>query len=311
MKKIAIYTNFLKTVNGVNTFEKHFIKALRNKFRITYIYGYDNKGIAKNLDLGVEVIHVDEAEKYDICVYSSIDFSKKIVADRKIQIIHSDISEKYNDFKLRDEIDEVVAVSETVQRILKEKYNINSTLLENFFIEDKKDVLKLVSATRLRNEKGLKRMLHFAEVLKKYKIDFVWFVFTNKEEFPNAVQALESKKNVYVLDSYKDVSYILNMFNYLVQFSDHESYCYSVVEAINAGIPVITTDWDGIEKLVDNKSVQNGIIIERSRFFLDFYMDEIVKKILSKPVFCVERRKNWLVVRSKRSIQSWTNYLKK
>jgi len=96
-------------------------------------------------------------------------------------------------------------------------------------------VLNLISATRLSKEKGKDRMIQFAKLLDKAGIKYIWTIFTNdKNEIKDNPNIIYMKPRLDILD------YIANA-DFLVQLSDNEGFCYSVVESLCAGVPVIVT----------------------------------------------------------------------
>ena len=127
--------------------------------------------------------------------------------------------------------------------------------------------LRLISATRLTFEKGGERIAKFAMMLKKNNIPFIWTIFTDKTMNTN-IEGLVQMQPTLDIKSYMASS------DYLVQFSDSEGFCYSIVEALEMGIPVLTTPIDVLDELgfVDGK---HGYIIP-----FDMNEDEInIEKI--------------------------------
>ena len=61
--------------------------------------------------------------------------------------------------------------------------------------------------------------------------------------------------------------------DYLVQLSDCESYCYSVVEALSYGVPVITTPLPVLKELGVNETNSITLAFDLSN------MDEVVRKM--------------------------------
>jgi glycosyltransferase involved in cell wall biosynthesis len=72
----------------------------------------------------------------------------------------------------------------------------------------------------------------------------------------------------------QDVRPFLRMADYLVQLSDSEAYCYSIVEAMEQCVPVITTPIEVLEEI----GYTDGI----DGYTVPFDMDFDVKKLLNK-----------------------------
>jgi hypothetical protein len=100
--------------------------------------------------------------------------------------------------------------------------------------QDVKKLLILVSASRLSYEKGGQRMLDLARLLEAKKIPYVWYCFTD-DRLPDAPPGMVFKTPTL------DIKPYIKAADFLVQLSDQESFCYSVVEAWEMGTRTITT----------------------------------------------------------------------
>ena len=134
-------------------------------------------------------------------------------------------------------------------------------------IDPPKRILKLVSATRLTKEKGYKRMVALAKALDEAEIPYTWYVYTNsKETIPSP--------NVIYMPPTLDINTQLAQADYVVQLSDSESYCYTMIEALLLHIPVIVTPWKCLKELG---------VTEKYGFILPFNMKNIpIKEIYEK-----------------------------
>ena len=84
-------------------------------------------------------------------------------------------------------------------------------------------------------------MIKLANALRQANIEFIWFVFSHQEtKLVDGMIKLPETLNV------KD--YIAKC-DYLVQLSDSEGFGYSIVEALELGVPVITTPVEVLEEL--------------------------------------------------------------
>ena len=134
-------------------------------------------------------------------------------------------------------------------------------------LDPPKKTLRLVSATRLTKEKGKDRMIKLAKALDNANIPYEWTVYTNSKD---------TIKNSHVV--YKpptlDINGKLKEADYVVQLSDSESYCYTMVQALMLGTPVIVTPWNCLKELK---------ITEEYGFILPFDMSNIpVQDIYTK-----------------------------
>ena len=113
--------------------------------------------------------------------------------------------------------------------------------------------LHLISSTRLSKEKGIDRMVKLASMLDKQGINYIWEVYTNRKR-----KAIGN--NVIYKDSKLDILEDIAKAHYLVQLSDCEAFCYSVVESLSVGTKVICTDLPVFKELGVNNS--NAIICD-------------------------------------------------
>ena len=132
---------------------------------------------------------------------------------------------------------------------------------------DEKKALILLSATRLTSEKGYDRMLKLAEKLKAAEIPFIWLVFTahNDRKFPEGFVKLPPTLDI--------MPYIKKV-DYLVQLSDVEAFCYSLQEALQLKVPVLTTPFEAIKDV--------GVIDGENGYILPFEIDELTEKDIKK-----------------------------
>ena len=103
-------------------------------------------------------------------------------------------------------------------------------------------------------------MIILANELTKRKIPFLWLVFTNDR---NAID----NPNVIYMPPRLDIRDFIANSDYLVQLSDTEAWCYSVLESLCLGTPVITTPIPSFNEM----GVDNG----KNGYILPFNMKEL------------------------------------
>ena len=116
-----------------------------------------------------------------------------------------------------------------------------------FVFKKPRKVLHLISATRLTPDKGSRRMEILANALQAADIPFVWDVYSDSAKPFGNENIIMHKPRLDIIDYIADA-------DYFVQLSDAEGYCYSVVEALSVGTPVIVTDF----KVAHEIGVANG-----------------------------------------------------
>lgn len=194
---------------------------------------------------------------YDISIIDNVE------ADEYIEVIHANF--KYNKLKphVHDKITKYYAVSKEASENFKELTGIECEIVHNPLQIDKPvKMLKLISATRLAVDKGKigERMQKLVNELEVNQIPYQWLIFTNG---PHCVTG----KNVIYMSPRLDVRDYISEYDYLVQLSDTEGWCYSVLESLYLNTPVIVTPI----KSFDEMGVKNG----ENGYILDFSMNEI------------------------------------
>lgn len=131
-----------------------------------------------------------------------------------------------------------LAVSKENSKAYKKRFNLESEVCYNpITIKplDTRKVLTLISATRLTKEKGKERMIRLMNELDRNHIPYYWHIFTNDIDDIKNPNVMYHKPTL-------DIRPYINNADYLVQLSSSEGYCYSILEALCMGTPVITTD---------------------------------------------------------------------
>ena len=157
-----------------------------------------------------------------------------------------------NDWHVPKDNDCVVPVSQVAYDTFKDdivgKYEIINNMTAPSDVEG---ALFLVSATRLSTfEKGQERMIQLAKMLNERKLPFIWIYFadrTLREEVPGMMRMMPTL----------NISEYIKQANYLVQLSDAEGFCYSIVEALELGTPAIVTDLPVLSEIgaIDGENV--------------------------------------------------------
>ena len=104
-------------------------------------------------------------------------------------------------------------------------------------------------------------MIKLARLLKANNIPYVWFVLTNS-------QINTEDEDLFIhLKPNLNVQTFIKGCDYLVQLSDTESFSYSMVEALELGVPVITTPVESLNEI--------GVVDGHNGFIVPFDMKDI------------------------------------
>lgn len=261
-KKIIVYAKYIPKVGGIETITFNLCKLLsQNGFDTTLVY--DSVETSESLFKFAPYVDViklqDDNIVGDICILTSNHKKpKSIIAKRFIQWIHSDYREYNITLANKDDDIEYVAVSKHCSGVAKELFGIDATPILNFpdtdFGAEDKQPLKLVSVTRLSPEKGLSRMLWFANKLKELCIPFMWIVCGDnshsKAEEDKWHNAFKDIQEVSFVGYKRDPSVFMKWADYTVLLSDFEGCPLTLLESIKVGTPVITTSWGGSDEFI-------------------------------------------------------------
>lgn len=236
MKNVFYFKN-INSIGGVES-SLYYLSQLYKNMIVYYKEGNPEQilRIAKN----VEVRKYKEPIKCDqfFCCYG---LDIEVDAPIKKHIVHCDY--KQVNFKpIMYDGFEYIGVSQLACDSFTELTGKPCELIYNPVVIHKNNVdkyndgkLHLVSATRLTKEKGLKRMQKLASMLDKSGIDYEWLVYTNRHREGIG-------KNVVYKEPKMDIVDEIAKADFLVQLSDCEAFCYSVVESLMVNTPVICTD---------------------------------------------------------------------
>ena len=260
--KNMFYFPFINVIGGVETFFYNLAKKYKNN-DILIVYNTGNIDQIKRFRKYVRTL--EYKGQNIICEKAFFNYSVSIIdnvkADEYIQIIHADYEAQGLFPSTNPKITRYLCVSEHAKEVFEKLTGKEAELAYNpFSFEKPKKVLRLISATRLTREKGKERIIKLKNALHAAGIPFIWTIYTNDKS------RITDSSLRYEEPSLDILNYI-GASDYLVQLSDSEAYCYSVVEALSIGIPVIVTDCPVFKEI----GVENG----KNGFILPFDMSEI------------------------------------
>ena len=254
MKNIFYFKN-INSIGGVEAFFYYLTKKYQKK-DITIYFQVGNIEQIKRLSQYARVLRYNgEKIKCEKAFFNyNLDIIDNVEANEYVQIIHADYDALGVIPELHSKITKYIGVSEQACKSFKKVTGLDIELCYNpIILEKPKKVLNLISATRLTKEKGKDRLIRFAELLDSAGIKYIWTIFTND------VNVINNPNIIYMRPKLDIVDYIANA-DYLVQLSDNEAYCYSVVEALSVGTPVIVTDCPVFKEI--GVTEDNGFILD-------------------------------------------------
>ena len=271
MNTNLFYFKQLNVIGGIETFFWNLARKYGKDYDITILYREGDPEQVKRLAQYVRVKKYREGDrvrcKRAFCAFNT-DILDFIDAEEYVQMLHGD----YRDLGVlpqkHDKLEWYVACSEVVRDAYADVTGKVAEVSYNPFVYVKpRKMLRLVSATRLTPDKGWNRMVTLAEKLEEADIPYTWEIFTDSPKHTGMKNVIFREPRLDIINHIADA-------DYFVQLSNAEGYCYSVVEALSVGTPVIVTDF----KVAQEIGVQNG----KNGWILPMDMHEIPVKDIYK-----------------------------
>lgn len=249
--QVIIWTAETQAIGGIETFIYNFCMNMREYYDITVLYEKMDRKQLERLEPFVRVLkNRGQSITCDTLIVNRIsDMPPSNVSYKhSVQMVHTCAMGIY---KIPRYCDKMVFVSEAAAKSFGETdYQVIHNMTQPKKITK---ALLLVSATRLTWEKGQNRMIALADELTNAGIPFVWIYFTYTKLPTDNPNFIHMKPSL-------DISQYIKAADYLVQLSDHEAFCYSLVEAMEMGTPVITTPLTVLPE-IGVKDGENGYVI--------------------------------------------------
>ena len=273
--QIVIWMSYFADISGIVSFIYYFCQTFKDKYdilvlfdRMTYEQQFRLKKIVRveqdrsDLEISCDTLIVNNLLDHMPCSVKKY--------DKKIRVIHG--CKLYDEWVIPkdDNYDYVIPVSEAVKESFNDEIIQNKCRVINNITYPTETIpaLRLISATRLSEEKGGKRIVELAKMMNSANIPFIWTIFTNSKlpENVNGIILMKPQLNIspYIASS-----------DYLIQLSDTEGFGYSLVEALELGVPIITTPVESLNAI--------GFEDKKHGYVIPFDMNFDVRQIINKP----------------------------
>lgn len=270
--KNLFYLEHIHMIGGIETFFYNLALKYGKTHDIAVVYKTCDPGQIDRLSRLVRCIKYEgQTLKCDKAFFNlNIDIIDHVEAKEYIQIIHGDYLAMNIMPARNDKITRWVGVTNVVCDGFKELIGNDIELCYNptrEFKKTKNNLIKFVSLTRLDPTKGLNRMMSLMELFEGAGLNWHWTIYADDKP---------TSYNPRVEWKYKtlDIEGALSDADYLIQLSDAEGYCYSVVEALQMGVGVIVTDIPVFREIGVEEGV-NGFFINKDLTNIPF--DKIAK----------------------------------
>jgi len=237
---VVIYTKFLEKIGGIETWV-YYIAKKYNIGQITLLYYRADKEQLDRLEPHIKTMQYTgqkiKCNKIIFTMAQTVEPNLYENAKEKYLLVHANYGKVYEyGYEKFPEMDKVYAVSNVARDCLQKLTEQEVFTLYNPVELDKpKKLLKLISATRLTQEKGADRIQKLSEELDRKGIPYIWLIFTDRP--PEKVS-----KNIILMKPRYNMSDYMAQADYGVQLSDDESFCLFVQECLKLKVPVIVTD---------------------------------------------------------------------
>lgn len=250
--QVVIYCGNMQKIGGIETWIYYWCRNMYKLYDIMVVFSeqMDGHQIQRLSDI-VQVMRLNHRLiECDTLINTRITdkIPEEIKAKQIIQMCHGCSSALFN-CEIQKNRDKLIFVSQAAA----DTYDDEGEVIHNFTYSEKPNkCLFLITASRFTREKGGERMIKLAQELKKANIEFIWFVFSHQNtKLVDGMVKLPETLNI------KD--YIAKC-DYLVQLSDSEGFGYSIVEAMEMGVPIITTPISVLSELGFQENIDGYIV---------------------------------------------------
>jgi glycosyltransferase involved in cell wall biosynthesis len=138
---------------------------------------------------------------------------------------------------------------------------LNSKLNPEYSGQNSKLIIGTIA--NLYKTKGLEYLIEAIKILATYNLQLTTIIIGAGEErknLENLIKKYNLEKNIFLLGSIKNAAEYLKAFDIYVSSSVKEGFPYSILEAMQVGLPIVATNVGGIpEMITDGK---NGLLVE-------------------------------------------------
>jgi len=237
---VVIYTKFLEKIGGIETWV-YYIAKKYNIGQITLLYYSGDLEQIRRLERYIKTVQYTgqpiKCNKIIFTMAQTVDPTLYESSKERYLLVHANYGKIYEyGFEKFPDMNKTYAVSNVARDCLQKLTEQEVfTLYSPVEIDKPKKLLKLISATRLTQEKGEERIKILSEEFDKKGIPYIWLIFTDRP--PEKVS-----KNIILMKPRYNMSDYIKEADYGVQLSTDESYCLFVQECLKLKVPVIITD---------------------------------------------------------------------
>lgn len=275
--QVVIYSSTFPGADGISTWVKNFCQWMHKRYDITVIYGAASEAFLGELRPIVRTLKNQKEKTVTCSIVLMMRIADALPSNIKTshtwQVVHT-VNDGHKHLPKRDKY---IFVSDVSRR----SFGIDGSVIHNLPTKKAESSLILVSTCRIDgSDKGKQneRMIKLARMLRAAGIKFLWFYFS--------ATSLTADKDMIRIDPVQDVKPFLRMADYLVQLSNSEAYCYSIAEALDMHVPVITTPLEILEEL----GFREGVDGYKVPFDMEFDATDLMLMANYSPSLNIEPR---------------------
>lgn len=330
-RRILYYYKLFFAGGTEHSILKH-IKKLYQDYEIFVAYDEEESTdiVLKEIAKYAEVIDLNRIDSIavDVCIWCSHsrqgtfqEFAKKVNASHYYYWCHILLFETFPNLEfpedLMENIEKFICVSKTVKKDIVSKYpqlESKCEVIENYLdtkeIREKAnepiefkiehDKLNIISVSRIDKDKGFGRIKTICDILDEKKIEYDWYVLGTafKQETLDEIQSwFQGNNHIHFIGYRNNVYPYIKQMDYLALLTERESWGLVITEALILGVPVIATNFDGVEQQVTDG--ENGIIIgmtDKDGSYRKKVEEILLKKEqLKNNVSQQEHRREWII----------------
>lgn len=279
-KKVVLLQHYYNEIGGIETFLYNFVRTFGDEYDLTLVCRDISFENAMRIgDYANVICEVPDEIECDICIITSVlcepEVYRKIKYKEIYQMVHSDWTEmkKIWDWKPTplDSDTKYISVSENARDSYLREFGKDSVIIPNLVMTDEDVDIRILSCTRLTEEKGYEQMCKLCDLFEKYGISYIWDVYgtnpLNYKPYGNM------KLHKPVKDAYK----LMRNYTYVAQLSLTESFCLTMYESLQCGVPVLVTPFPTAKK--DVKDGVNGYVLPFDMNLTKKQVMDIVNKV--------------------------------
>jgi len=269
--RIMIHQKYCFKIGGIETANLAIAEAFKGR-NIMFVFGDADFNMAMELGRYHDVIIDNGTRTYecDVAVFTNYDSApsiiKRVKARKIYQQIHADFENLkkipiWRDFSWHPDprIDRVLSVSVTAQEALQRVFQQESIVVPNILLKPKQSSYVFIILSRATPEKGIDDVVKLLKRFDEADKDYVVFLCSSVEQAQDYDQVyLRDNPRVIEVQPSPHAKELLRGADMLIQLSKNESYCYSVREALQMGVPCLVSDVPELRKLI--KDGKNGYI---------------------------------------------------